>query len=311
MEYKKKITETFISEINAMETGFYLLGIDVRLVNNELCFFESGNSEQIGDVLYDAKDSSLSFNVYDGKMTYYNFQDGEKVGHNFIFELNSEAERDNFDYLLHLSYNKRDSKLTEFSMMMKNFPSSYLLKRINIGDDLVIAEVQNYYDDFCLYNRRVSRALYYHGTGEIVGDNPNFYPLVEMEEFDGPTGIEHGNILYLNSSVAEVTRDYKDITIPLCLCDEQIEQLLKGIIHHPRNRELVNYVVRELSRQLPRIEGFLWNNFKLYRSIVTADHYLDSMTSTFVDFLVASATNRACGIAKIGEVNPIRIKTRR
>ena len=98
----------------------------------------------------------------------------------------------------------------------------------------------------------------------------------------GSFGIGCNSMFYVSNSKSKKFKSIRPLFVA------------KNIITHPRNKNLIGYVIKELNNEFLGIKEFIENNFALYNSIMNTEY----SGNEFITLLIESNINNNLDISQ-------------
>ncbi len=288
-ENRIKITEELNQYIEIINTGLNFFGITAGLnaeIVNQLDFYDSENrhiySKKFKDTAgikgldwYTHERLRTKFkDTFDNKIEYCYYTNCP-VGAQHIFNLSSKVHNSSYRVDIIISEDQKPSMIDIVTVNKSN-----IIKRIQIDNDRLRVELEKkYYKSHENYARR--SLCYCIPTSSI--DSDDF--LLSMSE--GSIGAHH--ILYVEPSAIKI--GYEKICSNLTL--KQSYDISTVIAHHPRNKELILFIMDELDKELPGIKQYVSDNFPLYKMLTDFDLYEPNI---IVDAIIGAVTIEECDL---------------
>lgn len=275
--------------VNIINVGLGFFGIHVCLsdtMENQINFYNSDNELLFSKVFEDTdgivgiegilnQRLRSEFQDLSGNTITY-FFDGDK--HIFIL---SPPEEEMFHYRIEITFDKNMDKYTNIAVSATNAKADYVIKKFEINDYDLIAELNNQFGSYGNYEDGVKRFLWYRDNRRIR-DRTLFMSEDEWYEKGHLLCGDEGGIKVDGNSLISGL-NYKEFHV-----------IATQVARHPRNRELILYTLDEIDKQLPGLKDFIVNHFSLYHYIMATEYQVHPLT----DWLVQSAIHEKCDLSK-------------
>ena len=273
------------SNINVLNTGLGFFEIHAVINEKQLEFYDKNNNLLHTEELNKLENISIDFNdKFNNSISYSYSVGGENSCDRHVFIYNRD-EDNNYK----IEFYSKDDKSKSIEIRLNNRKEEFINKRFDIGKDFIDVEINSIHGHRGNNVDSIERRLWYTTPTHYP------YPLLFMTE---ATWLNGGNFLTGNDKGIEVSKSNFYETIITPLTDKRFEELSTLIACHPRNKELIEFVINKIGNDLPILKDFIVNNFSIYSHIMDKKYE----KNTLVDLLVDSTINDKCDIKKENEL---------
>ncbi len=312
-EEKRKIMEDNVNQakvsisqkIDKINYGLYFLGVYAKINSNnknQLDFYKL-NGRYIGSKLMGHTKECAMQDL--GKYPYatfieeysrqiYSF-DVRNAGRceGYSFSTNSLYESGK-GFRLEMNYDLSTNCLDNIEIKSYHPEDDFISKEFEIGKDEIRAEVDNIHGGAGDFDNGIAREIWYRGSNASLGN------LIAMSERSSGYGRDYNAI---HSGVCERKIDSENYSTGI-IPKFELDRISLNIARHPRNKELISYVLGEYEKMIPGITGFIINNFSIYTQIMNRDYVRDELT----DNMIKETINKKCNIESVQDVKKRDLK---
>ena len=284
----KKVAIWLESRIDKLNIGLNLMGVYAKINENnknQLDFYET-EGIYIGSKLYGYS------SVYEGS-DFGKYPNGKFISYNQVYSFDVFKSNDYNDrylfrtysnnglgkgYTIEMFFNIFDT-LKEMSISSYRSEDEFIIKEFTIGDGEIKAKVENAFGPSGNYEDGEEREIWYASKAPLLFMTEAVWPKYR-DTFNQiqSASIEKGVI----SSNNIILRD-----IP----DDKLREIMINITRHPRNKELINYVLNEYEKMIPGLRKFVADNFQMYDNVINQEYVSNPITDAMINETIMERCN--------------------
>lgn len=277
------------NKIDNINTGLNLMGVYAEINSNnknQLDFYYMNGSYISSKIMGYTRDFVKE--GY-GKEPYAEIMD---YGREYSFDIfNFDSFNDRYLFRKH-SYNKSGIGYSielyfnnVFNTLKKMYISSYhseddcIIKEFEISDIFIRANVENAFGPSGNYEDGEEREIWFNS------DSPKLFMTEAVWPKQGKNHRQISSGSLDEGVILSYHHYYGDIPAL------EMKSLMLNITRHPRNKELINYVLNEYEKMIPGIKKFASDNFKMYGNVLNEEYVSDEITDNLINDTIMERCN--------------------
>ena len=278
------------NELNRINLGLQCLGLYAKINpehENQLDFYNNSHSYICSkiygnDCSYICKDfqnvseTSIHDNSNGVDQTYSFIYDSYFACNIYSFVASSESNLGK-NYEIKMFYDKQTNEIIKMSLYSCNLNDEYIKKSFVVGVDEIFAGIDNI-DLNDKNHNTISRKIHYRGK---VGNKFKILNMCERES----TKDEDWSSIYGDEEI------YSDNYSTGTITKEEFDKKILNITRHPRNKELINYVLEEYNKMIPGITEYIMTYFPIYNKIMDYCYVNDELTDNMINDVIKEKCN--------------------
>ncbi len=195
----------------------------------------------------------------------------------YLFRTHSNSES-GIGYTLEMFFNSFDT-LRDMNISSYHAKDDCIIKEFDIGNHSIRAKIDNAFGPSGNYVDGEEREIWFDSKKPLLFMTEAVWPKQgEMHREIGSGSLAKGAISSNNHLFSHIP-------------DEQMRELMLNITRHPRNKELINYVLNEYEKMIPGITKFIDENFHMYGDIINQEYVSNERTDVMIDNTIMERCN--------------------
>ena len=181
-------------------------------------------------------------------------------------------------YTIEMFFNKFDS-LRQMELSSYHSEDDCIIKEFLIKDCSIRAQVENAFGPLGNYEDGEERDIWYDAEDPLLFMTEAVWP----KHGEKYRQISSGS--FENGSISSKNHSFDNIP------DDRMRELMLNITRHPRNKELINYVLNEYEKMIPGIRDFVGSHFPMYSSVIDHEYVSNEITDTMINDTIMERCN--------------------
>lgn len=296
-EKEKQIVESNIknagislrNKIDNINTGLNLMGVYAEINSNnknQLDFYYMNGSYISSKIMGYTRDfvkEGYGYYPYaeimdDGSKYSFDIFNIDFFNDRYLFRTLSR-NKSGIGYSIDLYFNNMFNTLTKMNISSSHSKDDCIIKEFEISDKSIGANVENAFGPSGNYEDGEEREIWFDSESPILFMTEAVWPKYAKNHrqiISGP--LDEGVISSNHYS-------YSDIS------DSKMKSLMLNITRHPRNKELINYVLNEYEKMIPGIKKFASDNFEMFSKVLNEDYASNEITDTLINDTIMERCN--------------------